>query len=80
MIILILLIINFTASFKYKNSIRGKTLDNDDDNYDNGNRKKIGIIVLLKHLSNFWRILDMPLINCEINLILTGSENCILTD
>ena len=33
----------------------------------------------LKYLSNFWRILDMSLINCEINLILTWSENCVLT-
>ena len=32
----------------------------------------------LKHLSNFWRTLDIPLINCEINLILTCSENCVL--
>ena len=33
----------------------------------------------LKYLSNFWRTLNMPLINCEINLILKWSENCILT-
>ena len=33
----------------------------------------------LKHLSNFWKSLNMPLINCEINLILTWSENYILT-
>ena len=33
----------------------------------------------LKYLSNFWRTLDIPLINCEINLILTYSENCVLT-
>ena len=33
----------------------------------------------LKYLSNFWRTLDIPLINCEINLILTWSENCVLT-
>ena len=33
----------------------------------------------LKYLSNFWRTLNMPLINCEINLILTWSENCVLT-
>ena len=33
----------------------------------------------LKYLSNFWRTLDMPLVNCEKNLILTWSENCILT-
>ena len=30
----------------------------------------------LKHLSNFWRTLDIPLINSEINLILTWTENC----
>ena len=29
-----------SASFKYKSSIRGKTLDNDDDNAENDNRKK----------------------------------------
>ena len=29
----------------------------------------------LKYLSNFWRTLEMPLINCEINLISTWSEN-----
>ena len=33
----------------------------------------------LKHLSNFRRILDIPLINSEINLILTWSEICVLT-
>ena len=33
----------------------------------------------LKHLSNFWRTLDIPLINCERNHILTWSENCIIT-
>ena len=33
----------------------------------------------LKHLNNFWRTLDIPLINCEVNLILTWSENCVMT-
>ena len=33
-------------------------------------------IVLLKYLSNFWKFLEMPLINYEINLILTWPENC----
>ena len=32
----------------------------------------------LKHLSNFWRTLDMPLINCEINFILTWYDRCVL--
>ena len=33
----------------------------------------------LKHLSNFCRILNISLINREINLILTWTENCVLT-
>ena len=35
-------------------------------------------MVPLKYLSNFWRTLEIPLINCEINLILTWSENCVI--
>ena len=33
-----------------------------------------------KNLSNFWRTLDMPLINREVSLTLAWSENCVLTD
>ena len=33
----------------------------------------------LKHLSNFWKTLDIPLINCEVPLTLTWSENCVIT-
>ena len=32
----------------------------------------------LKYLSNFWRTLEMPLINFEIELILTWSRNCVI--
>ena len=32
----------------------------------------------LKYLSQFWRTLEMPLINCEISLQLTCSKKCIL--
>ena len=35
-------------------------------------------MVPLKHPSNIWRSLEMPLINCEINLILTWSTNCVM--
>ena len=35
-------------------------------------------MVPLKYLSNFWRTLEMPLINCEINLILTWSSTCVI--
>ena len=37
-------------------------------------------MVLLKYLSNFWRTLEMPLINCEVNLILSWSSNCVITN
>ena len=60
-----------SAFFKYKNNFTAKALDN--DNVDN-NTKDVVIIVSLKYLSNFWRMLDMPLINYEMSLILTWSN------
>ena len=38
------------------------------------------LVVSLKHLSNFWRNLNIPLINFEVELILTWSKNCALID
>ena len=60
-------------SFKSKVKITGKTPAA-------GNTKDVEIIVPLKYLSNFWRTLEMPLINCEVNLILTWSKDCVITD
>ena len=37
-------------------------------------------MVPLKYLSNFWKTLEMSLINYEINLILTWSTNCLIID
>ena len=37
-------------------------------------------IEFLYYLHNFWRTLEIPLINCEINLILTWSANYILSN
>ena len=37
-------------------------------------------MVPLKYLSNFWRTLEMPLINCEVNLTLTWSSTCVITN
>ena len=42
-------------------------------NNSNGNiagRVNVEIMVPLKHLTNFWRALEIPLINCEVELIL----------
>ena len=38
------------------------------------------IVIPLKHLSNFWKSLNIPLINCEVELILNWSKNCVLAD
>ena len=62
----------YSESFKSKVKITGKTPDD-------GNTKDVEIIVPLKYFSNFWRTLEMPLINCEVNLILTWSPTCIIS-
>ena len=48
--------------------------------HDNLTKNDIKVVVPLKHLSNFWRLLDIPLINCEVELILTWFKNCVLID
>ena len=58
-------------SLKFKSKITGRTPVN-------GNTKNVERAVPLKYLSNFWRTLEIRLINCEINLILTWPENCII--
>ena len=35
-------------------------------------------MVPLKYLSNFCRTIEMPLIHCEVNLILTWPANCVI--
>ena len=35
-------------------------------------------MVPLKYLSNFWSALGIPLINYEVNLILSWSANCVI--
>ena len=62
-----------SESFKYKASITGK-IAND------GNTKDVKFTVPLKHISNFWTALNMPLIKCEVYLTLAWSLNFIITD
>ena len=62
-----------SESFKSKVKITGKISNN-------GNEKDVQIMVRFKYLSNFWRTLEMPLINCEVNLILTWSSTCVITN
>ena len=42
-------------------------------------QKNFEIIVPLKYLSNFWRTLEMPLINYEVNFTLTWSPTCVIS-
>ena len=61
---------NNSASLKLKQEILGQV--------ENSGIKDIEIMVPLKYLSNFWRTIEMPLINCKISLQLECSSNCIL--
>ena len=61
---------NVSDSFNFKIKITGRT--------GNAGTKDVEIMVPLKYLSNFWRTLEMLLINCEGNLILTWSSTCVL--
>ena len=61
---------NVTDSFNFKVKFTGQTRNN--------GKKDVEIMVPLKYLSNFWRTLEMPSINCEVNLILTWSSTCVL--
>ena len=68
---------NATNSFNFKTKITGQTAAND----NNGNataRVNVEIMVPLKYLSNFCRTLETPLINCEAELILDWSANCVI--
>ena len=73
-----------SESSKYKMSITGNTFNvgAGEPGYDANKvgKNETGIVAPLKHLSNFWRTLNIPLINCEIELILTWSKNCALAD
>ena len=53
-----------SKSFDYKTSITSRLEDNNIE-------KNVEIAVPLKYLNNSCRTLDIPLINCEINLIAT---------
>ena len=83
-----------TESFNYKTSITKNTynvdekiIDDDGNEVDNPNydvnkvgKSKTEIVITLKHLSNFWRGLNILLVNCEVELILTWTKNCALAD
>ena len=64
-----------SSFFKYKSSLIGEPTA------VNNNRvfKNTKVAVPLKYLSNFWRSLEMPLINCKIYLELDWVKNCVIS-
>ena len=61
---------NATDLFSFKGKITSQTGDK--------GTKDVEIIGTIKILNHFWRTLEMPLISCEINPILTWSANCVI--
>ena len=64
---------NNALSFKYKANLIG-------NKEKNGTKNGVKIAVPLKYLSNFRKSLEMPSINCKVELSLKWIENCVLTD
>ena len=64
-----------STCFKYKSSfIKEFTAVNNNRAFEN-----VKTAVLLNYLSNFWRSLEMPLINCKIHLELNWSKDCVMS-
>ena len=66
------LTVDNSSSFKYKSNIIGNLSQA-------GTRNNVKIVIPPKYLSNFLRSLEMPLINCKVELSLKWYENCILS-
>ena len=64
-----------STSFKCKASLLGK---GDDDDGNDKSLRNTKIAVPLKYLSNFFRLLEMPPINCKIHLELNWNNNCVM--
>ena len=69
------LTVNNSSSFKYKVSLLGNPVA-----ANNIARINVKVIVPLKYLSNFFRSLEIPLINCKISLNLTWKKECVLSN
>ena len=68
------LTVDNSNSFKYKVSLLGNPVV-----ADNIAKRSVKVVVSLKYLSNFFRSLEMPLINCKIKLNLTWKKECVLS-
>ena len=62
---------NATSSLVYKSKLIKGT---DDNNVNN-----VKLVVSLKYVSNFFRSLELPLVNCKIDLELTWHKDCMIS-
>ena len=67
-----------SSSFKYKIKLLGN-IDQVNPDAARVGRLNVKVVVPLKYLSNFFRSLEMPLINCKIKLNLTWKKECVLS-
>ena len=81
-----------SSAFKYKSKLLGNTpnvssthvvgdarVANPDYNANESGTKSVILVVPLKYLGNFWRAVDIPLINCEVSLELKWGKICVIT-
>ena len=81
-------------TFKHKNKIIGNTydvdtripnpdgagqIDNPIYNVNKNGTQEVELAISIKYLGNFWRVLNIPLISCEVSLKLKWDKNCIIT-
>ena len=81
-------------SFQYKTKIIGNTYNINstilnsagnarvaNPNYDanNSGKKNVELAIPLKHLGNFWRALNIPLLSCDVSLELKWNKTCVIT-
>ena len=63
-----------SISYKYKVELLGNPVV-----ANNIAKRSVRVVVPLKYLSNFFRSLEMPLINCKIKLNLIWKKECVLS-
>ena len=69
---------NNFKSFEYKAKLLWIIIAQPDPDYPNGILKNATIVVPLKNLSNFWRLIEMLLINCKVELKFKWKKHCVL--
>ena len=69
------LAVDNSSSFKYKVELLGDPVV-----ANNIERRNVKVVVPLKYLSNFSRLLEVPLINCKIKLNLAWKKKCVLSN